>query len=85
MDGLRRTEYESFASIGMERAKTANVDAYSRINKEKELIKERMRLAGGTNKALFNDLFASGSEEGSEDLDDEDFYNNDGSDVETSE
>jgi hypothetical protein len=75
MDKLRVREYETFASIGMERAKSAKEDAYVRINKEKELIKERLAKAGGTTKALFHDLFAS--EEGSdEELSDEDFYNN---------
>jgi hypothetical protein len=74
MDKLRVREYETFASIGMERAKSAKEDAYVRINKEKELIKERLAKAGGTTKALFHDLFAS---EGSdEELSDEDFYNN---------
>ena len=69
MDNLRTTEYESFASIGLERAKTGDGNAYNKINKEKELIKERIKLASGANKALFHDLFAQ--EESSEDEDDE--------------
>lgn len=75
MDKLRVREYETFASIGMERAKSAKEDAYVRINKEKELIKERLAKAGGTTKALFHDLFAS-EEASDEELSDEDFYNN---------
>ena len=38
------------------------------------MIKQRLKLAGGTNKALFHDLFASASSEGEED--DEEFYKN---------
>lgn len=75
MDKLRAREYETFASIGMERAKNTKEDAYARINREKELIKERLARAGGTNKALFHDLLQSGSES-EEELSDEDFYNN---------
>ena len=33
------------------------------------MIKQRLKLAGGTNKALFHDLFASASSEGEEDDD----------------
>ena len=38
------------------------------------MIKQRLKLAGGTNKALFHDLFASASSDGEED--DEEFYKN---------
>ena len=36
---LRDTEYQAFAAIGMERAKTADQNAYDRINQQKELLK----------------------------------------------
>lgn len=58
MDELRSTEYDSFARIGLERAKTSDGNAYQRIENQKNLIKERIKQAGGdTNRALFHDLF----------------------------
>jgi vacuolar-type H+-ATPase subunit E/Vma4 len=56
IDKLRTTEYDSFVKVGVERAKTATEDAYTRINREKELIKQRIKQTGATNKDLFKDL-----------------------------
>lgn len=79
MDDLRTTEYQSFAKIGLERANTTQEDAYKKIESEKELIKERIKQAGGANRALFHDILNKDDDEDWEDdsdVSDETFYNN---------
>ena len=78
IDQLRTTEYESFASIGLERKRNdPNID--KKIEIEKELLKQRIKNAGNSRK-LFSDLVEI--EESSEENDD-DFYKNDSSEEES--
>jgi len=51
---LRTTEYESFATIGLER-KNKDLAADKQLEIEKEILKQRIKNAGGSKK-LFSDL-----------------------------
>jgi hypothetical protein len=53
MYSLREKEYQTFASLGLERAKTADQGVYDRINQKKELLKQRIQMAGATNPRVF--------------------------------